>query len=176
VQDEVLTGHVAVLPRDVGGWSAQALADVLEETTLVGAPLREWLLAQWGPGRARRPYTLAREIIATPLPRRTDGVGHADPWVCLASCAAAEGDGVARERVALARLAAEARATGALRARAQRYPEMARPAWAASLLGYGPWSPQLGEDAVRRLASVILERFEESGATGAALDWGDEGH
>jgi hypothetical protein len=175
VQDEVLTGHVAVLPRDVGGWSAQALADVLEETTLVGAPLREWLIAQWGPGRVRRPYALMREILAAPLPRRFDGVGHAEPWPCASSCAVREADVATRSREALAWLAAEARARGALRARAQRYTESSRPAWAQSLLGSGPWSPQLGEDAVRRLARVILTRLEESGATGAALDWGDEG-
>jgi hypothetical protein len=170
VQDEVLTGHVAVLPRDVGGRSAQALADVLEETTLVGAPLREWLLAQWGPARARRPYTLVHEVIAAPVTRRTAAAPRVGGSLGAPLCAAAL-DGPAHLRVRLARLAAEARARGALRGRAHRYPEGPRPAWAESLLGNGPWSPQLGEQAVRVLADVILSRLEESGALGAALAW-----
>jgi hypothetical protein len=177
VQDEVLAGHVAVLPRDVGGWSAQALADVLEEMTLVGAPLREWLLAQWGPARVRRPYALAREVIATPARRRSGpaarvGSGRVElPTRSL--CAAATHDEPARARIALAQLAAESRARGMLRARAELYPENARPAWAESLLGAAPWSPEPGQDAVRRVAAVILSRLEESGAIAAALGWGD---
>jgi hypothetical protein len=176
VQDEVLSGHVAVLPRDVGGWSARALADVLEEMTLVGAPLREWLLAQWGPARVRRPYALAREVIATPVTRRLESPRLGSEWVesaALSVCAAATDDEPTRARVALAQLAAEARARGALRARAERYSDDARPPWAASLLGSGPWSPSLGEDAVRRVAAIILSRVEESGTMRAALGWGD---
>jgi hypothetical protein len=177
VQDEVLAGHVAVLPRDVGGWSAQALAEVLEEMTLVGAPLREWLLAQWGPARVRRPYTLAREVIATPMTRRAEPTLRVNgdwlgPAALSLSAAATDGES-ARARAALAQLAAEARARGVLRARARGYSNDARPAWAASVLGVGPWSSELGEDAVRRLAALILSRLEDSGATGAALGWGD---
>jgi hypothetical protein len=177
VQDEVLAGHVAVLPRDAGAWSAQALADVLEEMTLVGAPLREWLLAQWGPARVRRPHALAREVITTPVIRRSEPTarisgGRLDLQT-LTFCAPATREGPARARVALARLASESRARGALRARAQHYADGSRPAWAESLLGSGPWSPQLGEDAVRRVAVVILARLEESGTMRAALGWGD---
>jgi hypothetical protein len=177
VQDEVLAGHVAVLPRDVGGWSAQALADVLEEMTLVGAPLREWLLAQWGPARVRRPYTLAREVIAAPVTRRAEGTLDAGRnWFGVKAHAlggAVAGGEPARARAALAQLAAQARARGLLRARAQRYSPDARPAWAESLLGIGPWSPEVGEDGVGHLAALILSRLEQSGATAAALDWGD---
>jgi hypothetical protein len=176
VQDEVLAGHVAVLPRDVGGWSAQALAEVLEEMTLVGAPLREWLLAQWGPARVRRPHTLAREVIATPLMRRGEPtLGGTDVWLrseALALCATGA-DGAGRARAALAQLAAEARARGMLRARAQQYSNDASQAWMRSVLGVGPWSPEVGEDAVRRLAAVILSRLGQSGATTPALGWGD---
>jgi hypothetical protein len=177
VQDDVLAGHVAVLPRDVTGWSAQALADVLEEMTLVGAPLREWLLAQWGPARVRRPYALAREVIAAPVIRRPEATARLDggrvALRMLALCAPAMDDEPVRARIALARRAAESRARGALRARAQHYPEGARPPWAESLLGLGPWSPQVGEDAVRRVAAIILSRLEDSGTLGAALGWGD---
>ncbi|MFN2563811.1 MAG: hypothetical protein ABR499_02205 [Gemmatimonadaceae bacterium] len=173
VQDEVLTGHVAVLPRDVGGWSAQALADVLEETTLVGAPLREWLLAQWGPARGRRPFTLVREVLAAPMTRGSGTTTRLGDGADAPRCGALPAASPARSRAALARLAAEARARGVLRTRAQRYPEAARPSWAASLLGQGPWSPELGEDAVRRLAAVILTRVEEAGAIGAALGWAE---
>lgn len=172
VQDEVLTGHVAVLPRDAGGWSAQALANVLEETTLVGAPLREWLLAEWGPARVRRPYALTREVLTAPVARRGEAARPSDGWIsvrCIRSTSAAP----SRSRLGLAQLAAEARARGALRGRAQRYPAESRPAWAESVLGNAPWSPQLADDAVRRLARVFLRRVEESGAAAAALDWGD---
>jgi hypothetical protein len=177
VQDEVLAGHVAVLPRDVGGWSAQALAEVLEEMTLVGAPLREWLLAEWGPARVRRPYTLAREVIATPLSRRPSPTlrFHADwlgPTALSPHEVAAEGK-AARARAVFARLAAESRARGILRVRAQRYTNGVRLVWAESLLGIGPWSSEPGEDTVRHLAAVILSRLEESGATAPALGWGD---
>jgi hypothetical protein len=176
VQDEVLSGHVAVLPRDVGGWSAQALADVLEEMTLVGAPVREWLLAQWGPARVRRPFALAREMIATPVTRRIELPRLGSEWAAseaLTPCAVAAHDEPTRARVVLARLAAESRARGALRARAQRYSDDARPPWAESLLGSAPWSPRLGEEVVRRVAAVILSRLEESGTMRAALGWGD---
>jgi hypothetical protein len=180
VQDEVLAGHVAVLPRDVGGWSAQALAEVLEEMTLVGAPLREWLLAQWGPARVRRPYALTREVTATPFVRRPEVTARVGgDWFdlgALALCAPTPRDASGRARVALAQLAAETQARGALRARAQRYSAETRPAWAESVLGTGPWSPQVGEDAVRRLAGVILSRLEDSGVVGAALGWGDAAH
>jgi hypothetical protein len=175
VQDDVLSGHVAVLPRDVSGWSADALAGVLEEMTLVGAPLREWLVAQWGSGRARRPYTLAREIIAAPVMRRTESLSresaislpnalrcHADPY-----------DTPSKARAALAALAAEARARGALRTRAERYPDGARPAWAESLLGQGPWSPDVGEAAVRNVANLILGRLVDSGELTSAFGWAD---
>jgi hypothetical protein len=91
----------------------------------------------------------------------------------LPLCAPAPYDEAAHARAALAQLAAETRARGALRARAQLYPSDARPAWAESLVGSGPWSPQVGEGAVRRLARAILSRFEDSGAIGAALGWGD---
>jgi hypothetical protein len=177
VQDEVLAGHVAVLPRDVGGWSAQALADVLEEMTLVGAPLREWLLAQWGPARVRRPYALAREVIAAPVMRRSDATPRPGrvplELGTHALCAPTAYDESTRARVALVELAAESRARGALRTRAERYAEDARPAWAESVLGGGPWSPQLGEDAVHRVAAVILARLEERGTLSAAVGWGD---
>jgi hypothetical protein len=173
VQDEVLAGHVAVLPRDVGGWSAEALAGVLEEMTLVGAPLREWLLAQWGPGRVRRPYTLTREIVAAPLFLRRGEPMHppALPTVLTTPCTPPRYDSPTHARAALAELAAEARARGALRARAERYADSHRPPWAESIMGQGPWSPRLGEDAVRRGATVILSRLEESGATGSAFGW-----
>lgn len=175
VQDEVLSGHVAVLPRDVSGWSAEALAGVLEEMTLVGAPLREWLIAQWGPGRVRRPYTLTREIIATPVARRsgTPPLTSVAPLGHVQACHATEYDTPAHARAALAALAAEARARGALRARAERFPVDQRPPWAESVLGQGPWSPQLGEEAVRRVAAMILSRLEDSGVITSALGWAD---
>jgi hypothetical protein len=192
------------MPHDIGGWSAQALADVLQEMTLVGAPLREWLLAQWGPARVRRPFALAREVLSAPVARgqearagggawsaapgdRRPSFVHAaatpapDPFgfdpshmVGRARCARAESK-AANARVALADLAAEARARGIVRARAERFDEGSRPPWAESALGYGPWSPELSEQVVHRLASLILTRLEESGTMSAALDWTDRG-
>jgi hypothetical protein len=204
VQDEVLTGHVAVMPHDIGGWSAQALADVLQEMTLVGAPLREWLLAQWGPARVRRPFALAREVLSAPITRgqaarsgggawtAAPGDRQASPFQWLdaggadalgaellhhmvvgARCDLAGDSKAANARVALARLAAEARARGIVRSRAQRFVDGSRPPWAESALGYGPWSPELSEQVVRRLASLILGRLEESGTMASALDWSD---
>jgi hypothetical protein len=175
VQDEVLSGHVAVLPRDAGGWSAQALASVLEEMTLVGAPLREWLLAQWGPARARRPYALAWQIVATPVPRRGE---PATPGSILPSeagpvCTPVARDRPARARAALAALAADARARGVLRGRAQRYQDGSRPPWAESVLGHAPWSPEPGEDAVRRLSAAMLSRIQASGTGPAGFAWSD---
>jgi hypothetical protein len=175
VQDEVLSGHVAVLPRDVGGWSAEALAGVLEEMTLVGAPLREWLLAHWGAGRVRRPYALAREIIAAPRARRLEVWfrPEATPDVWTPRCSPSPYDSPSTARAGLAALAAEARARGALRSRAERFKDSDRPAWAESILGRGPWSPRLGEEAVRRAAAMILVRVEKSGETGSAFAWSD---
>lgn len=171
VQDEVLTGHVAVLPRDVGGWSAQALADVLEETTLAGAPLREWLLAQWGPGRIRQPYALAREILGAPVVRRPETSHPIESWSQAGFCTRALIPVSGRSK--LAQLAAESRARGALLVRASAYDGATRPSWAESVLGTAPWSPELAAASVRRLAGSILSRVEQRSTLARALAWKD---
>jgi hypothetical protein len=150
VQDEVLVGHAAVLPREVGGSAVGTLVDLVEVvTTPLAGGLRDWLVTEWGGARARRPNGIVRAVADASLDGRRSGV---DPWYSVpdrrGGC------------VALARLAAESRARGLLRdavvSEAGAGEELM--SWGASIAGRAPWSASEGERAVDELTAEILRR------------------
>lgn len=185
VQDEVLTGYATVSAREADGRGAEALMRLLSDVAYVPASIRDWFLGNWGPTRTLRSYALVRELMATPtLPTTIAGLGSSEtvfesPTVhsVLASVALGRPDEVAAcdgrgsasaapPQIALARLAAEARARGTVLAAARRLPKDERPAWAQSALGIAPWSPDLADVAARQLRDGLLQRL----ATRAVLE------
>lgn len=185
VQDEVLTGYATVSASEADGRGAESLMRLLGDVAFVPAPVRNSFLEQWGPTRTLRSYALVRELIATPVPA---DVGAEAPLLSLpelradaaarraraAVAAAAEpscadGQGVAsaeRPQVALAWLAADARARGIVRTAAADLPADARPAWALSALGVAPWSPAIAAQATRHVRDGLLQGL----AVRASLD------
>lgn len=185
VQDELLTGYATVSASEADGRGAESLMRLLGDVAFVSAPVRNWFLEQWGPTRTLRSYALVRELIATPAPssmgaevplfavpvfravpagRATRAaVGRTSDAYC------ADGRGVAsaeRPQVALAWLAADARARGLVRAAATEMPADARPAWALSALGVAPWSPEIAGHATRQVRDGLLQGL----AARASLD------
>lgn len=185
VQDEVLTGYATVSASEADGRGAESLMRLLGDVSFVAAPVRNWFLEQWGPTRTLRSYALVRELIATPAP---PDVGTDVPLFSLPEVRAdaappesraavrataesycEEGRGVAsveRPQVALAWLAADARARGLVRTAARELPVDARPAWALSALGVAPWSPAIAEQATRHVRDGLLQGL----ATRASLE------
>ena len=178
VQDEVLTGYATVSAREADGRGAESLMRLLGTVTYVPAPVKDWFLENWGPTRTLRSIPLVRELMATPTTSTAiaditdDDAAFDSPTVrtALASVALSRPDDVAacdgrgaasseRPQVALARLAADARARGTLRAAARRIPADQRPPWARSALGIAPWSPGLAEAAALKLRDGLLQQL-----------------
>jgi hypothetical protein len=157
VQDEVIVGHAAVLPREVGGTAVSTLVDLVEDvTTPLADGLREWLAAEWGSARARRSGAIVRAVgdarvqLAAPHPAPlfsgTDRRGG-----CLA----------------LARMASESRARGILKEAWAAGTMALPPEVAAAVAGAAPWSPLPAERMVTGLAARILSQAEHSAGFGA---------
>jgi hypothetical protein len=67
VQDDLLTGYVAVTPPDVTGEAGSALVSILDDVAPPAPSLRGWFLTRYGPGRALTPYDLVRRVLEAPL-------------------------------------------------------------------------------------------------------------
>lgn len=175
VQDEVLTGYATVSAREVDGRGAESLMRLLGDVAFVAAPVRNWFLEQWGPTRTLRSYALVRELLTTPAPAYFAGgsplllaLPHMQSVLqepasrASAAAACADGRGVAsaeRPQVALARLAADARARGLIRAEARKFSSAARPIWALSALGVAPWAPEIADQATRHVRDALLQEL-----------------
>lgn len=183
VQDEVLTGYATVSASEADGRGAESLMRLLGDVAFVAAPVRDWFLEQWGPTRTLRSYALVRELMATPAQLRLDPVSRPlfavprlESVASLLKTAATDrrpvvcdGRGTAsaeRPQIALARLAADARARGMILSAARDTPATNRPAWAQSALGIGPWSPDLADAATRHMRDGLLQGL----ASRAALE------
>jgi len=70
----------------------------------------------------------------------------------------------ARRRVV--ELALDARALGVVRRWATWYMPAARPAWANSVLGLAPYSPELGVSVARRVRSALVSQLESGTEAG----------
>ena len=178
VQDEVLTGYATVSAREADGRGAEALMRLLGDVVYVPSPVRDWFLEHWGPTRTLRSYALVRELMLTPPVRGGAAtLGRADSafdsrlvQTAFSGAALSRTDDVAgcdgrgaasseRPQVALARLAAHARARGTLLVAARRLPTDQRPPWAQSVLGIAPWAPELAEAATLQVRDILLQHL-----------------
>jgi hypothetical protein len=164
VQDELLTGHVVHPERLRSAGRTQSLLTALQEMTTLPPPARvtpdpsvqsllRWSLA--GPVDSRIAAEIVRGERTIWLPARLIGEGECD-----------DAD---FGRVRLVRMAADARARGWLRQRAQWTSPDARPGWAQSALGHSPWAPALVEARVAELRDHILMSLAASDQLPAGL-------
>ena len=158
VQDEMLTGHVLHPERLRGADRSRSLLTALEGMTTVASFAR----AEAEPTA----YSLMQHVLRTPLERRS--ARSPDVWTAMTlgggSC-----DAAPRGVVALLRLAAESRASGIVRARAEAIPADRRPIWAQEALGEGPWSGAMAATRVESLASALLAQLTVPGPLQAGI-------
>ena len=162
VQDELLTGHVVHPERLRTGTRGRPLVEALRNMTAV-AP---FALDEREPGT----HALLRWALTGPVDRATasailapDESAWAAPALTGFSGCAASDD----PRVAMIRMAAEARARGWVRMRA-RWPGRERSSWMMATLGHGPWDDAAVERRVARLQDHILLGL----ASGTPLPYG----
>jgi hypothetical protein len=169
VQDAALTGYTTVSPVAMIFGAARPLVDAVEEMTYLPESVRDGFLAQWADARSVDPYLLVRHVLSLPLARRRIALNPSffdDDPLSLTSRGAAicpDRDALApelRTRQELLDLALDARALGIARMRARWFSTDARPAWASSVLGAAPWSPAVGERAVRRIRAVLVGQLD----------------
>ena len=169
VQDAALTGYTTVSPVAMIFGAARPLVDAVEEMTYLPESVREGFLAQWADVRSVDPYLLTRHVLSLQFQRRrivlSPSAFDDDPLSLTSSTSATCGEhgdisGEQRARQALLDLSLDARALGMARMRAHWFPPEARPAWANSILGVAPWSPAAGQEAVRRIRSVLVSQLD----------------
>jgi hypothetical protein len=187
VQDEALPGYAGVSPPDPAGEAAAALADVLDDMTLLPTAGRSWFLDRFGRGRAPAAAAIVQAVAdASPAWAQERTLRTVGAGVLLA--AAPTGSTVRRDhsgvtpprctsdradawRAELLWTAADAKARGTLRARASSAPQPHRRSWEAHAAVGGPWEPEIGEAGVARLRSAYLRdvarRDEERGPVAA---------
>jgi hypothetical protein len=174
VQDELLTGYAGVVPPDVDGGAALAVADLLDDMTFIAPPTRAGFLRLYGGGRSLGPYDLVRRALAYPAdslaaaaladsgpPWSTDAgaFSPAPVLTATASCVRASDERAEAEQALIER-AAEARARGVLRQAAHRaHADSSTAAPLRALFG-GPWAPALGERAVVRGAHAVIAALD----------------
>ena len=170
VQDAALTGYTTVSPVAMIFGAARPLVDALEEMTYLPSSVRDGFLDQWADARSVDPYLLVRHAL-TLLPSRRRFVPSSrlldDTPLSLTNqdvAICSDGDGQLgpelRAREALLDLALDARALGIARVRARWYPVAQRPAWANSVLEVSPWSPAIGDQAVRRIRAGLVAQLD----------------
>ena len=169
VQDAVLTGYTTVSPVAMIFGAARPLVDAIEEMTYMPESVRDGFLSQWADARSVDPYLLVRHILSVPLPRRrislNPSVFDDDPLRLTSSGPAicADRGSLApelRARQALLEMSLDARALGIVRMRARWFTIDNRPAWASSILGVAPYSPTVGELAVRRVRANLVGQLD----------------
>ena len=150
VQDEMLTGHVLHPERLRGADRSRSLLNALEGMTTV-APFAR---AESEPTA----YALMQYVLRAPLERRGVRMSALTPPAAASVC-----DDAPRGTVGLLRLAAESRARGFVRARAEAIPSDRRPIWAREALGEGPWSGAAAASRVESVASELLGQLTVPG-------------
>ena len=169
VQDAALTGYTTVSPVAMIFGAARPLVDAVEEMTYLPESVRDGFLAQWADARSVDPYLLVRHILSVPLARRRISLNPSlfddDPLSLTSKSATICADHGAlapelRARQTLLDMALDARALGIVRMRARWFALDSRPAWASSILGAAPWSPAIGDVAVRRVRANLVGQLD----------------
>ena len=169
VQDAALTGYTTVSPVAMIFGAARPLVDAVEEMTYLPESVQDGFLSQWADARSVDPYLLVRHILTVPLPRRRISLNpslfdddplsltNTGPAICADRTSLAP---ELRARQALLEMSLDARALGLLRMRARWFRLDNRPAWASSILGAPPYSPTIGELAVRRVRANLVGQLD----------------
>jgi hypothetical protein len=169
VQDAALTGYTTVSPAAMILGGARPLVDAVQEMTYLPESVRDGFLAQWADARTVDPYLLVRHILSVQLPRRRitliPSLFDDDPLRLTSKgptvCADLGALGPElRARQSLLDMALDARALGLVRMRARWFILDGRPGWASSVLGVPPWSPALGDLAVRRVRAALVGQLD----------------
>jgi hypothetical protein len=169
VQDAALTGYTTVSPVAMIFGAARPLVDAVEEMTYLPESVRDGFLSQWADARSVDPYLLVRHILSVPLPRRRISLNPSpfedDPLSLTSTGPAMCADRAAlvqelRARQTLLDMSLDARALGIVRMRARWFSLDKRPAWASSILGDAPYSPTIGELAVRRVRANLVGQLD----------------
>ena len=169
VQDAALTGYTTVSPVAMIFGAARPLVDAVEEMTYLPESVRDGFLSQWADARSVDPYLLVRHILSVPLPRRRVSLNPSlfddDPLRLTTTGPAMCADIASlapelRARQTLLEMSLDARALGIVRMRARWFTIENRPAWASSILGAAPYSPSIGESAVRRVRANLVGQLD----------------
>lgn len=149
-QDEMLTGHVLHPERLRGAGRTRSLLTALEGMTTVAGFAR----AEPEPSA----YSLMQLVLRSSV-ERTAVRGNRN-LISLSAVACDDApDGVA----GLVRLAAESRARGIVRARAEAISPDRRPAWARAIMGEAPWSMAAADGRVDALTAELLGQLATPG-------------
>ena len=152
VQDEMLTGHVLHPERLRGAGRSRSLLTALEGMTTV-APFAR---SEVEPSA----YGLTQFVLRAPLERRSPrGLSGVSPALSGGMLCASVPTNVG----GLIRLAAESRARGIVRTRAEAIPAERRPSWARSILGEAPWASAAADDRVEAVTSDLLGQLSTPG-------------
>ena len=169
VQDAALTGYTTVSPVAMIFGAARPLVDAVEEMTYLPESVRDGFLSQWADARSVDPFLLVRHILSVPLPRRRISLNPSlfddDPLRLTTTGPAMCADigslaPELRARQTLLEMSLDARALGIVRMRARWFTRENRPAWASSILGAAPYSPTIGEGAVRRVRASLVGQLD----------------
>lgn len=150
VQDEVLTGHVLHTERLRGSSRSRSLLTALEGMTSVAPFARSE-----GEPTA---YSILQYVLREPLDRRINATPNAVLPPAPPLCAAAP-----RDASGLVRLAAESRARGLMRARAESMAPDRRPTWARAVMAEAPWSDAAATASAREIAAQFLGQLSAPG-------------
>lgn len=167
VEDELLTGHVVHPERLRTSGRSRSLLTALEGMTTVAPFARH----EADPSA----QTLLRWSLAGPVDRRVASDilrGKAVPGTASSLFGGREcggGHAMSDGRVALVRMAADARARGWMRLRARWTADAERTPWARALLRQAPWSPDLAERRVETLRDYILIQLSTNDALPAGV-------
>jgi hypothetical protein len=159
VQDEMLTGHVLHPERLRGADRSRSLLTALEGMTTIAPVARS--------ESEPTAYALMQYVLRTPLDRRLGRTANGGAVTLLG--AASLCDATPRGTVGLLRLAAESRARGMVRGRAESIAPDRRPIWAQEALGGGPWSGAAAASRVESLASELLGQLTVPGLLQAGI-------
>ncbi|HET6681662.1 MAG TPA: hypothetical protein VFG84_10715 [Gemmatimonadaceae bacterium] len=181
-QDIVLSGYGAVIPPEVSRDGGEAMVRVLDEMTRVPRGTRSWFLDAYGPARLIPPTELANRVLdASPgsirAPARVGGFAIELPRpsaetlaMTLAgsrgeACDATLDRGLAVARGRLVLLAAESRAEGIVRARAERAARDSEAPWRARALAGAPWDERFAHETWSEVRDALLSRAVRSDRT-----------
>lgn len=152
VQDELITGHVLHPERLRGAARSRSLLTALEGMTTVASFAR----VEAEPTA----YAMLQHVLRAPVERRGQRpqAAWSMPALANAQCSAAS-----EGHAGLLMLAAESRARGIMRGRAEAMSPERRPAWARAAMGEAPWATTALAEQVADVAGQLRAQLANPG-------------